>query len=246
MEAAVREVVNRFGAVDVLVNNAGTISVGPMEVMTIEDYEKAMKTHFWGPLYTTLAVLPQMKARGDGRIVNVSSIGGKIAVPHLLPYTASKFALTGFSEGLGAELAKDGIYVTTVVPGLMRTGSPRNALFKGRHRAEYAWFAISDSLRLTSMDADSAARQVLKACRYGDAEVILSVQAKLAVKFNAMFTNLTIDLNSLIERALPAPGGNGTLAVPGKESVSKWTPSWLTSLSDRAARENNEINETGE
>ncbi|HZB47373.1 MAG TPA: SDR family oxidoreductase, partial [Pyrinomonadaceae bacterium] len=114
------EVVERhFGGIDVLVNNAGTIQVGPVEVMTLEDYEQAMNVHFWAPLYATLAVLPEMRRRGEGRIVNISSIGGKISVPHLVPYSASKFALVGLSDGLRAELAKDNVVVTTVCPGLM-------------------------------------------------------------------------------------------------------------------------------
>jgi NAD(P)-dependent dehydrogenase (short-subunit alcohol dehydrogenase family) len=136
----VESVTSHYGVVDVLVNNAGVIEVAPMEVMTLDDYEEAMKTHFWAPLYTTLAVLPQMRDRGAGRILNIASIGGKVSVPHLLPYSASKFALVGFSEGLRAALAKEGVLVTTAAPGLMRTGSPRNATFKGQHRAEYAWF----------------------------------------------------------------------------------------------------------
>jgi NAD(P)-dependent dehydrogenase (short-subunit alcohol dehydrogenase family) len=240
-EAAVEACRERFGALDVLVNNAGTISVGPMDVMTVEDYELAMRTHFWGPLYTTLAALPVMRGRGDGRIVNISSIGGKIAVPHLLPYSASKFALTGFSEGLRAELLREGIYVTTVCPGLMRTGSPRNAKFKGRHRAEYAWFAISDALPLTSMDAGRAARRIVEACRYGEAEVVLSVQAKLAVTFHDLFPGLTADINGLFNRMLPDAGPATPEAKLGRQSKSKWAPSWLTVLNDRAARENNEI-----
>src|SRR5262249_50390239 len=138
VEEMVAVVQYRWGPVDVLINNAGTISVGPVETMTLDDYRRAMRTHFWGPLYTIHAVLPAMRRRGTGRIVNISSIGGKVSVPHLLPYNASKFALVGYSEGLRAELARDGIVVTTVCPGLMRTGSPRHAFFKGRHRAEYA------------------------------------------------------------------------------------------------------------
>src|SRR5688500_3368518 len=156
----VGEVVGRLGGIDVLVNNAGTITVAPFEHMTLADYEEAMRTHFYGPLYVTTTALPHLRARGraGARIVNVSSIGGKVAVPHLLPYSASKFALTGWSEGLRAELQKDNIYVTTVCPGLMRTGSPRNAYFKGRHREEYAWFHVSDALPLTAMHARRAAR----------------------------------------------------------------------------------------
>lgn len=237
----VRQTVGHFGRIDVLIDNAGTISVGPMHVMTLEDYEAAMKTHFWGPLYMTTAVLPVMRAAGAGRIVNISSIGGKIAVPHLLPYSASKFALVGFSEGLRAELANEGIIVTTVCPGLMRTGSPRNALFKGRHRAEYAWFSISDSIPGPSMSAVSAARKIISACRHGEAEVVLSLPAKLAVTFHSLFPGLTSDLNAIVNRVLPSHGNNGRTAHPGKESYSKWSPSWATSLTEQAARANNEM-----
>jgi NAD(P)-dependent dehydrogenase (short-subunit alcohol dehydrogenase family) len=238
------EVVTRhFGGVDVLVNNAGTIQVGPLEVMTLEDFEQAMAVHFWGPLYATLCVLPQMRERRDGRIVNISSIGGKVAVPHLVPYSASKFALTGLSDGLRAELAKDNILVTTVCPGLMRTGSPRNATFKGRHRAEYAWFAISDALPVTSIQAERAAGQIVAACKRGQAELVITTQAVLAVKFRALFPEATADILALVNRLLPGPGGIGRRKAKGKESESSFAPSILTTLSDWAAQRNNEIPE---
>lgn len=236
------EVVTRhFGRVDVLVNNAGSIQVGPLEVMTIEDFEQAMAIHFWAPLYTTLAVLPQMRERGEGRIVNVSSIGGKISVPHLVPYSASKFALVGLSDGLRYELAKDGVVVTTVCPGLMRTGSPRNANFKGQHRAEYAWFAISDALPVTSIQAERAARQIIAATKRGQAELVITTQAVLAVKFRNLFPEATADILALAARLLPGPGGIGRKRAKGKESESALAPSILTALNDRAAVRNNEI-----
>ena len=238
MVALVRE---RFGPVEVLVNNAGIIQVGPIEVMTLADYEEAMRTHFWGPLYTTLAVLPDMRRRRDGRVVNISSIGGKISVPHLVPYSASKFALVGLSEGLRAELRTDNIFVTTVCPGLMRTGSPRNAFFKGQHRAEYAWFTISDSLPATAMKAERAARQIIAACKRGDAEIILSIQAELAVRFHGLFPGITADLLALVNRMLPAAGGIGQRRAAGKDSESDLTQSWLTKLTQDAARQNNEM-----
>ena len=241
VQAAVNAILARWGRIDVLINNAGAIAVGPTETMTVADYEEAMRIHFWGPLYLTLAVLPGMRRRHEGRIVNVSSIGGKVSIPHLVPYNASKFALVGLSEGLRAELAKDGILVTTVCPGLMRTGSPRNADFKGRHKSEYAWFKIGDSLPFFSMSAERAARKIIDACKEGAAEVVLSLPAKLAVALHDLFPGLTTDLLACINRMLPGPGGIGAAKVKGKESESGLTPAWLTGLSDLAARQNNEM-----
>lgn len=237
----VEVVTERFGSIDLLVNNAGIIQVGPIEVMTLEDFERAMDVHFRGPLYTTMAVLPQMRERRDGRIVNISSIGGLISVPHLVPYSASKFALTGLSEGLRAELMKDNIVVTTVCPGLMRTGSPRNANFKGRHRAEYAWFTISDSLPVTSIQAERAARQIITATKRGQAQLVITVQAQMAARFHALFPEETADILALVNRLLPGPGGIGKKQAKGRESESALAPSILTALTERAAERNNEV-----
>jgi len=236
----IHTVYQHWQRVDVVVNNAGTITVGPMEVMTHADYEEVMNLHFWAPLYTTLAVLPDMRRRGEGRIVNIASVGGKLSVPHLLPYCASKFALVGFSEGLRAELARDGIHVTTVCPGLMRTGSPQNAQFKGRHQAEYAWFSISDSLPFLSMDAQRAARQIVRACKQGSAEVILSLPAQLAVTLHGLFPELTARILAAAHQLLPAPGGIGVARATGKESASVLSPSVLTTLGERAAQNFNQ------
>jgi len=240
-ENAVKQIEQHFGPVDILVNNAGTISVGPVETMTIDDYRNSINTHFWGPYFTTMAVLPLMQRRQFGRIVNISSIGGKISVPHLIPYSVGKFALTGFSEGLRSELLKDKVYVTTVCPGLMRTGSPRNALFKGNNEAEYAWFSISDALPGLSMNANRAARQVVDACARGDSEIVLTVPAKVATLVHGVFPEVTVDVLGVVNRFLPPPGGIGTDVRTGNQSKSKASPSWLTALNERAAQENNQI-----
>lgn len=239
-EAMIAQVLERFGEIDILVNNAGTIQVGPMEEMTLADYENAMQIHYWAPLYTSLAVLPEMRKRRSGRIVNIASIGGKISVPHLLPYSASKFALVGLSEGMRSELAKDNVFVTTVCPGLMRTGSHINAKFKGQHRAEYALFSIGDSLPFTSVNAKSAAEQIITACKYGDAELTISLPAQAAEKFHALFPSATADLFGFANRFLPGPGGIGTEQVSGSESQSVLAPSVLTALSDKVVLDNNE------
>jgi short-subunit dehydrogenase len=162
-------------------------------------------------------------------------------VPHLVPYCASKFALVGLSEGLAAELASERIAVTTVCPGLMRTGSPRNADFKGKHRAEYAWFSISDSLPGLAISSQRAARQIVEACRRGDAEVILSLPAAAAARLHGVFPGLAARSLGLANRLLPGPGGVGTESRKGYESFSAWSPSPLTTLTEEAAVRNNEV-----
>jgi NAD(P)-dependent dehydrogenase (short-subunit alcohol dehydrogenase family) len=241
VQAAVRQVLETFGTVDVLINNAGVIQVGPLEHMKYEDFENAMATHFWGPLNLMLELIPAMRRRGFGRIVNIGSIGGRIAVPHLAPYSASKFALTGLSDALRAELAPAGIRVTTVSPGLMRTGSPMNASMKGQHEAEYAWFAIADALPGFSISADRAADQILSACAYGDPELTITPQARGAVLLNGLAPAFLARTMMMLSRLLPGPAGpDGDRSQRGRESESKWAPSWATTLSDRAAVLNNE------
>ena len=240
-EMALDQIRRNFGPLDILVNNAGTISVGPLEMMTIDDFRDSINTHFWGPYFATMAALPDMRRRRQGRIVNISSIGGKISVPHLLPYCVGKFALTGFSEGLRSELMKDNIRVTTVCPGLMRTGSPRNAFFKGNNQAEYAWFSISDALPVMSMSAERAARAIIRACMRGQAEIVLSVPAKVAVKANALFPGLTADMLAIVNSILPAPDGSGTRVKTGRQSFSEASPSWVTTLNEQAAQSNNQM-----
>ena len=240
-DRTVAQVMDRYGRIDVLINNAGIIQVGPLDHMNLSDYDDAMNTHFWGPLYMVVAALPHMRRQGGGRIVNISSIGGRIAVPHMVPYSASKFALAGLSEGLRTELARDSITVTSVYPGLMRTGSPLNAMFKGQRPQEYAWFAIADSLPLSTIDARRAARQIVAACRRGDAELVITAQAKLAILARTLWPELFSDTMSVINSLLPAPAPDGQEARKGRESESKWAPSALTASTYKAAGENNEM-----
>jgi short-subunit dehydrogenase len=233
--------VSKTGQLDVLINNAGTIQVGPIEHMTVEDFAQAMRVHFWGPLHTTLAALPYMRRRRGGRIVNISSIGGKVGVPHLVPYCASKFALTGLSDAMRGELAKDGIYVTTVCPGLMRTGSPFNAGFKGNHTAEFVWFAISDSMPGATVSAERAAEQIIDACRNGRAELVISWPAKAAVVINALVPEAVALLTDVANRLLPGPTLEGDRTLSGWQSRPGWLRGGLITLSDRAAAANNEL-----
>jgi NAD(P)-dependent dehydrogenase (short-subunit alcohol dehydrogenase family) len=246
-EWAVGAAVERFGRLDVLINNAGIIQVGPLAHMGLEDFADALNVHFWGPLYFIRAALPHLRKQKGARIVNIASIGGKIAVPHLAPYSASKFALVGLSNALHSELARDGIdgiAVTTVCPGLMRTGSHVNARFKGRRAEELAWFAVSDALPFSSMNGRRAARQILEACRHGEPHLILTPQARLAAAAATLMPGLTARALELVTRLLPAPapaGAGGDEAQPGWQQPSRWVPSRLTRLADEAAVANNEL-----
>jgi NAD(P)-dependent dehydrogenase (short-subunit alcohol dehydrogenase family) len=241
-EWAVAATVERFGRLDVLVNNAGVIQVGPMEHMSLKDFEDAMRVHFWGPLYLIGAALPHLKKDGEGRIVNISSIGGKVAIPHMLPYSASKFALCGLSNGLRVELAKEGVYVTTVCPGLMRTGSHVNAMLKGKRKQEFSWFALADSTPLTSISARRAAHRIVQACRYGEPHLIITPQARLVAAAATLAPGLTARALEMVDRLLPSPSStDGDEARPAWQYPSSWAPSLLTRLSDEAAVENNEL-----
>jgi len=241
VEEAVAAVMQLRSTIDVLINVAGVIQVAPFENLELRDFQESMDVHAWGPFHMIRAVVPHMKKWGAGRIVNISSIGGLVAVPHLLPYTMGKFALTGLSDGFRAELAKDGIYVTTVAPGLMRTGSHMNAIFKGQHRKEFAWFAVSGANPLLSASAPEAASRIIEACRYGKPRLIITWPARLLHALNALFPGATALGTGVAARMLPSPSDEPVSAPhSGWESTSAVAPSLLTRLSDRAVAHNNE------
>src|SRR5216110_1031021 len=241
IESAVQEIIDRFGKIDILINNAGIIEVGPLENMTREDFERAMRLHFWAAYELISRIIPEMRIWGGGRIVNISSIGGKVAVPHLAPYSASKFALTGFSDAIRAELARDNIHVTTVAPGMMRTGSHVNAKFKGKHDKEFAWFAASAGAPLLSMNANRAARKILAACRRGQPSLTLTFAARAAILGNALFPNLTGYAMKFANRLLPGAGGEEGNKSRAGSQLRRLTPERLTKLADRATEKNNEV-----
>lgn len=238
---AIQQITAELGGVDVLFNVAGIIEVGPFDAMTLENFKDSMRTNCWGALHMIKEVLPGMRANRFGRIVNVASMGGKRAVPHMLPYAASKFALVGLSNGLRAELKHEKIFVSTACPGLMRTGSPRNATFKGKHREEYAWFSIGDSLPLLSMSAEQAAAQIIRGGAEGRGEFIVSSPMNFAIHLQSLFPELTREILAIMGAVLPVMGGIGQRAARGFESESAWSPSMLTRLTQQAAERNNQL-----
>lgn len=236
--AVVSMAIAAFGRVDVLVNNAGIITVGPLENMTEADYEATMATHFWAPLRMMTAARPQLQTT-RGRIVNIVSIGGLVPVPHLAPYGASKFALAGLSETFRSELLSDEILVTSVFPGLLRTGSHVQARFKGQTAKEFAWFVLGSATGLTSISAERAAGQIVEACRYGLPRLVISVPAKLLALARALAPAITGSFLSIAARFLPGPNASRE-SLPGAEARGGFPPRLMTVLPDRASDRNNE------
>jgi short-subunit dehydrogenase len=218
IQAAVQQTLQHFRKIDILINNAGIIDIGPIEHMQFKDFDRAIRLHFWAPYILYLLVWPQMRAAGGGRIVNISSFGGKVAVPHMAPYSASKFALTGFSDAIRAELARDKIYVTTVTPGIMRTGSQVHAKFKGDHAAEYARFNLASKIPFVSISMERAARKVLAATRRGRSALIMPWSTRLIIAANGAFPGLTGYFMKVLNRSLPPPvSQSGNEARSGAE-----------------------------
>jgi NAD(P)-dependent dehydrogenase (short-subunit alcohol dehydrogenase family) len=238
----VADVEENIGPIDLLVNNAGIIQVGPSETMRPDDYRRAMDVMFWGALYAAEAVLPRMRARRRGTMVNVTSIGAAVGIPHLAPYDAAKFAVRGWSEALGAEMARYGITVLTVVPGLMRTGSFGHALVKGRRYAEASMFSLAASLPLLTESAERAARRIVCAVERGERFVVIGAPAKLLRLAHALFPGGVVRALGLVNRMLPPPeeGARESMPLPGEIFRRGLARSILTALGDRAAKKYNE------
>ncbi len=239
-ERLVQRVTNTWGHIDILVNNAGLITVGPIENQSLQDFRDVMDANFFTGLHCTLAVLPQMLARSNGAIVNIASIGGKVAVPHLLPYTASKFAEVGFSEGLHAELRHKGVHVLTVCPGLMRTGSHVNALFSGHAEEEYRWFSLGATTPGVSTSAAHAARKIVRAVIARKAEIAITPQAILISRLANVAPEITARAMELVNRFLPEPSEENLGPVRGMD-VRSLEPIPARSIGWSAVRRYNEV-----
>ncbi len=236
-ERAVAELLDYYGGLDVLVNSVGVIQASPLANLTLDDYHRAMDINFYGPLHAMLAARPAL-ARSGGRILNVSSVGGKVGVPHLASYSASKFALVGLGQAWRAELRREGVTLTTVCPGLMRTGSARHVVVGGKAETEYALFATLDNLPVLSLDAAEAARRMVQAMVRGDAETVIGGPARLLTALQSLAPQLTAELLGLGSRLLPAP------AESDGKRVGAEVESALTRANPLKRRAEGEFNES--
>jgi NAD(P)-dependent dehydrogenase (short-subunit alcohol dehydrogenase family) len=245
-EALVEEAAERLGGLDVVVNNAGILRVGPRETVTTADVEEAMAVMFWGPYHVARAAWGRLR-ESKGSLVTISSIGGRLAPPHLFPYACAKAAEAALSEGLAAEGAGSGVRVTTVVPGLMRTGSHRGVVFSGAPEREHSWFAVCAGMPLLSMSVERAARTIVRATVRGHGYVVLTPAARLGMAVHGLAPGLTQRMLGLTGWLLPeAPGEpEERLGTELGEGVPGRVLHALTALNEDAARRLNQPSRVG-
>ncbi|HVJ18344.1 MAG TPA: SDR family oxidoreductase [Polyangiaceae bacterium] len=198
-----RDVERELGPADIVIANAASILVAPIETLSPADFDVAMREIFATATHAALTALPGMQRRGSGTIAFITSIGGKVGVPHLAPYSAAKFAAVGFAEALRAEVAKDGVRILSVFPGLMRTGSHTHAVFRGHPEHELGWFGAAAIAPLFSISAERAARRVVRALIDGDRRVTLTPAAALATALHDFMPGVWSTMAAIAGRLLP-------------------------------------------
>jgi hypothetical protein len=180
VDATMAAVLAKLGHVDVLVNNAGYATHGLFKDHDVADMERMVRTNVLGILYTVKAVLPAMRARRQGWIVNLSSVAGKLGQPDEAVYSATKFAVAGFSEGLSYELAPLGIHVMTVYPALVRTEMFTDAVLA----------RMPERAKRTFCEAPEFTRAVLRALARGQFEVTVPAYVNIAYVIRVLFPGL--------------------------------------------------------
>lgn len=242
MEALSTTVAAECDSVDIVVANAGIIQVATVAAIGAEEFDSAMRTIFEGALHTSLATLPHLRrSAAGGRLALIGSVGGLLAVPHLLPYSCAKSAVAALAEGLHAEEAAGGVTVTAVHPGLMRTGSPRHAEFGGDRGREFAWFSALAGTPLISMDAERVAARIVEGVRRRRTRIVLTPAAKVADVLHGIATATVTRLSGLAARALPEPppgqGGleEGSKVIPPAGGLTERLRKWGSAWNDRAS-----------
>jgi NAD(P)-dependent dehydrogenase (short-subunit alcohol dehydrogenase family) len=230
-----RKVSRALGPIDILIANAATIDVSPLGGLRPKDFNAAMSEIFGSAMNAALTVLPEMRARRRGMIAFIASIGGRLAVPHLAPYSSAKFAEIGFAEALNAEVAQDGVRVLTVTPGLMRTGSHLHATFRGQAERELIWFGASATAPIVSIDADRAARHIVRALARGDRYLTFTPAAYLGAWLHDAAPNLWSFVASTLARALPASTDRSPRSYEGTEIIENSSSALVGWLARRSA-----------
>lgn len=179
LQSLVGKTVHQFGKIDVLVNNAGVVTGGPIDEIDREDIGRMVGVNIWAPLRLTQLVVPHMREAKTGTIINISSIAGRMGVPYYATYSASKFAMRGFSEALRRELAPDGIHVMAVYPGGTATDMMENVEF--------------DRFGMGVATADQVARAIVRGVRWRQPEVFIGLAEGMMSRWND-FAPWTVDV----------------------------------------------------
>lgn len=248
MRELFRATAEAHGGVDVVIANAGIIQVAPLAAIGAAEFREAMDTIFMGALHTSLEALPHLRrSRAGGRLALIGSVGGLIAAPHLLPYSCAKSAVAALAEGLHAEAGPEGVSVTAVHPGLMRTGSHVAAEFGGEQAEEFAWFSALAGTPLVSMDARRAAERIVTAVQRRRTRLVLTPAARAADLTHGVAPALTTRLTALSARALPSSPQHPTPLRKGADighrpshPVTRRLHAWATALNDRASHAYNQ------
>jgi len=191
----VQKCLEKFGSIDLLVNNAGLSKTGSTFALTPEDWRKVFAVNFFAPLESIYQAVPYMIKNGSGKIVNISSVAGKIAIPGSVCYAASKFALTGMSEGIAAELASKNIDVITVCPGWVRSDFFEKNKFMEDHNPtkiakENNWQGWL-MRNVLSISNESCARSIITSLEAGGShEIVLTIPGVVAVGINTFMPGL--------------------------------------------------------
>lgn len=195
VETLVNSGLERFGQIDVLVNNAGICMKAPMAKTTIEDWEKIININLWGYIYTINALLPHFLARKQGNIINVGSFGGKVPLPKMTAYCTTKHAITGLTETLRLELEPQGIHVSGIHPSVTATEFVERTVFKDSDPEQMKRFLSSP----LASSAEDVAKIIFKAVKHPQAQVVVG-SAKIPTLLNRFFPSLTQQMLKLANK----------------------------------------------
>jgi NAD(P)-dependent dehydrogenase (short-subunit alcohol dehydrogenase family) len=179
LNALVGKTMDAHGRIDVLVNNAGVVTGGRLDEISKDDVDRMVGVNVWAPLRLTQLVLPHMRERKSGAIVNISSVAGRMGIPYYATYCASKYAMRGFSESLRRELRPDNIHVMAVFPGGTATDMIENV--------DFARFGVSVAT------AQQVGNAILRGVQWRQPEVFIGLGESLLSRWND-FMPWTVDL----------------------------------------------------
>ena len=193
VEHLVQKAIAHYGAIDVLVNNAGIYISGAVEEFSLADWHQAIDTNLWGYIHTTHAILPHFLERQAGTLVNIGSVGGKISLPYLVPYTTTKFAVTGLTQALRSELSPKGIQVVGIYPNLIKSNFLERAIFRGKDDQDTRdrYDQVDKILKVPGIETPAdVAKAVLHAVKHKQNKDVVVGSANMATAFNTVFPSL--------------------------------------------------------